>query len=226
MAQRSRGFVGTSQNQIAWCRADERGALPRSSAQTSARRPSPPISSRDWEVAVGTRIAARTRPLRLERGVLQVIVSSAAWSQELSLLATSIAEQLRARGIKVDSLRFSVGKLEPDARPPRRPKKRAPRRRAAAPRGDRVAARRSRRRSARRHRTRRSQEPGLDPEGLRPEASGRRGASLGGLLRLAMRSRPSRRETRNFAVGPFCSAIGRDVLQVGWRASRGRSAPC
>lgn len=88
--------------------------------------PASPISLRDWEVAVGTRIAARTKPLRLERGVLQVIVSSAAWSQELSLLSTTIAEQLRARGIAVDSLRFSVGKLEPDARPPRRPKKRAP----------------------------------------------------------------------------------------------------
>lgn len=88
--------------------------------------PPPPISRRDWEYAVGTRIAARTKPIRLERGVLQVIVSSAAWSQELSLLSATIAEQLCARGISVDSLRFSVGKLEPDARPPRRPKKRAP----------------------------------------------------------------------------------------------------
>jgi predicted nucleic acid-binding Zn ribbon protein len=88
--------------------------------------PAPPVSKRDWEVAVGTRIAARTRPTRLERGVLHVVVSSAAWAQELSLLAATIAEQLRARGLDVGTLRFSVGRLEPEARPPRRPKKRAP----------------------------------------------------------------------------------------------------
>lgn len=72
-----------------------------------------PIAAKDWEVAVGSRIAQRTRPSRLERGVLTVTVSSAAWSQELSLLSAAILEQLRRRGHAVTALRFQVGKLEP-----------------------------------------------------------------------------------------------------------------
>ena len=44
-----------------------------------------PIAFRDWEAAVGTRIAARARPIRLYRGVLHVLAASSTWAQELAL---------------------------------------------------------------------------------------------------------------------------------------------
>lgn len=77
-----------------------------------------PMPFRDWEAAVGSRIAARARPLKLERGVLHVRAASSMWAQELSLLGDAITAQLRSRGLPVQSLRFRVGKVEPVARPP------------------------------------------------------------------------------------------------------------
>ena len=79
--------------------------------------PGPPISARDWELAVGSKVARRARPTKLERGVLHVYAATATWAQELSMLADTIIAQLRARGIVVRSLRFHVGKVEPIARP-------------------------------------------------------------------------------------------------------------
>lgn len=79
-----------------------------------------PIAFRDWEAAVGTRIAARARPVRLERGVLYVRAASSTWAQELALLADVIVTQLRARGLAVDSLRFRVGHVDAPERPPAR----------------------------------------------------------------------------------------------------------
>lgn len=79
-----------------------------------------PIAARDWEAAVGTRIAARAQPIRLERGVLLIRTATATWSQELSLLADAIIAQLRGRSTPVDSLRFRVGKVEAPERPPAR----------------------------------------------------------------------------------------------------------
>ncbi len=71
-----------------------------------------PVSARDWEAAVGTRIAARAMPAKLDRGVLHVRVASATWAQELSLLGEPILAQLRARGVHVEALRFRVGHVE------------------------------------------------------------------------------------------------------------------
>lgn len=85
-----------------------------------------PIPARIWESVVGTRIAARTRPLRLERGVLLVVTATAAWSSELSLLALPILAKLRAARIGVTDLRFRVGAIEAPVRAPRRPSKRSP----------------------------------------------------------------------------------------------------
>lgn len=76
-----------------------------------------PVALRDWEAAVGTRIAARARPHKLERGVLWVRAASAPWAQELALLADTIVQQLAARGINVRSLRFQVGEVAPLERP-------------------------------------------------------------------------------------------------------------
>ncbi len=86
----------------------------------------PPVSEQDWERAVGTRIARRAQPERLDKGVLIVRVAHAAWANELSLLAEDIRQQLAAAGAKVDGLRFIVGPIRIDERP-QSPKKRAPR---------------------------------------------------------------------------------------------------
>jgi hypothetical protein len=79
-----------------------------------------PIAYRDWEAAVGTRIASRARPLKLERGVLLVRTASSTWAQELALLSDAIITALRGRSIAVDSLRFRVGQVEAPDRPPSR----------------------------------------------------------------------------------------------------------
>jgi len=75
-----------------------------------------PVSPRDWEAAVGSRIAARAQPVKLERGVLHVRAASSTWAQELSMLSEPILEQLKARGVAVESLRFRVGPVAPPAR--------------------------------------------------------------------------------------------------------------
>jgi hypothetical protein len=79
-----------------------------------------PIAFRDWEAAVGTRIAARARPIKLERGVLLVRAASSTWAQELALLSEAIITQLRGRNLDVDSLRFRVGQVDAPERPPSR----------------------------------------------------------------------------------------------------------
>ena len=76
-----------------------------------------PVAARDWEAAVGSRIATRARPTKLERGVLHVRAATSTWAQELSLLADAIVFQLRGRGVDVASLRFHVGPVEAPARP-------------------------------------------------------------------------------------------------------------
>jgi hypothetical protein len=93
----------------------------------AVRETSNPVSNRDWERAVGTRIAAKTRPARLVEGTLTVIATSPIWSNELSLLAEPILERLRAMGVKVRELRFRVGSIEPDVGANRRPAKLSPR---------------------------------------------------------------------------------------------------
>ncbi len=75
--------------------------------------PQAPVTPIDWEAAVGSRIATKAQPHRLERGVLTVRVTSAAWANELSLLADDILRQLRERGLPVEQLRFKVGKVRP-----------------------------------------------------------------------------------------------------------------
>jgi hypothetical protein len=78
-----------------------------------------PLPLRDWEAAVGSRIAARARPLRLDRGTLYVKAATATWAQELSLLADAIIKQLRGRGLDVSALRFRVGPIDAIERPAR-----------------------------------------------------------------------------------------------------------
>lgn len=76
-------------------------------------REKPAVNEHVWAKAVGHRIAARAKPLGLERGILTVRAATAVWSSELSLLSDALLERLRAEGIDVKELRFRVGLLEP-----------------------------------------------------------------------------------------------------------------
>lgn len=80
----------------------------------------PPISVRAWRAAVGPRIADRARPVAIERGVLVVKVATSVWANELSMLAPELMARLAEHGHVVQSLRFKVGALEREERPPER----------------------------------------------------------------------------------------------------------
>lgn len=66
---------------------------------------------------MGLRVASRAEPIRIERGVLTVKVASAAWAQELGLLAPGIIERLHVEGVECTSLKFRVGEVRGDVRP-------------------------------------------------------------------------------------------------------------
>ena len=83
-------------------------------------RTRPPIPDRAWRETVGARIAERSHPMTLERGVLTVRAATSVWANELQLLSDPIRERLCARGLRVRELRFLVGNIERPARPPER----------------------------------------------------------------------------------------------------------
>lgn len=67
----------------------------------------------DWSEVVGTQIAAVTEPLSITAdGVLWVRVSTAAWMNELSLLAPALLTRLNAvpGRAPVKQLRFRLGR--------------------------------------------------------------------------------------------------------------------
>lgn len=71
------------------------------------------VSHATWEEVAGVRISDRTTPRRLDAdGTLVVGVSSSVWAQELSFLSETLCERLRARGHRVQALRFMVGVIE------------------------------------------------------------------------------------------------------------------
>jgi predicted nucleic acid-binding Zn ribbon protein len=85
----------------------------------------PPIPTRAWRDAVGARIADRSVPVTLERGVLTVRAATSVWANELQLLQDTIKLRLREQRIAVDELRFRVGPVDPAPRPPERRTSRA-----------------------------------------------------------------------------------------------------
>jgi predicted nucleic acid-binding Zn ribbon protein len=67
----------------------------------------------EWAAVVGTQIAAVTEPLSITAdGVLWVRVTTAAWMNELSLLAPTLLERLNATPGRapVKQLRFRLGR--------------------------------------------------------------------------------------------------------------------
>ena len=73
-----------------------------------------------WPELVGGSVAANSRPLKIERGVLTVVTRSSAWSQQLSFLAERILKSIATTvpGAGIERLTFKVGRL---AAPRRRP---------------------------------------------------------------------------------------------------------
>lgn len=74
-----------------------------------------------WPAAVGPTVARNAWPARVARdGTLHVATSSSAWAFELSQLAPSVLERLRAEvgGEAPAALRFAPGRLPEPSSPP------------------------------------------------------------------------------------------------------------
>ena len=50
----------------------------------------------EWPDVVGAQVAARSEPIKLERGRLTILVEGGAWAAELALLGRSLAEAAAA----------------------------------------------------------------------------------------------------------------------------------
>jgi hypothetical protein len=68
-----------------------------------------------WAQAVGKPVAERTRPLRVRSGVLEVVVDSSVWMQQLQfmkgLILQNLSRDLGAAPVK--DIRFCIGELGP-----------------------------------------------------------------------------------------------------------------
>jgi predicted nucleic acid-binding Zn ribbon protein len=62
-----------------------------------------------WAQVVGEEIAARTQPLRVERGVLYVRVDHSAWLQELHFMEKEILRKLKEKAPDVELVRIRFG---------------------------------------------------------------------------------------------------------------------
>jgi len=73
-----------------------------------------PISTAQWQEAVGIRIADRSSPRRLDHdGTLLIAVTSSVWAQELSMLSSTVCQRLQSHGHCVRTVRFVVAAVEP-----------------------------------------------------------------------------------------------------------------
>jgi hypothetical protein len=84
------------------------GALLGGTRDAAAQRSGAALDPDKWRRAVGSRIAARTRPGRCHARTLTVYVATAVWAQELSLLSAEMLERVRSVGLDVQALRFRV----------------------------------------------------------------------------------------------------------------------
>jgi predicted nucleic acid-binding Zn ribbon protein len=71
----------------------------------------------EWEGAVGSIIARNARPVRVDRGVILAVVSSPAWTQELTLKKETIIGRLNDRLGKpvITDIRFIQGEITDDS---------------------------------------------------------------------------------------------------------------
>ncbi len=89
------------------------GALP----QTLARSWPGPELCEAWRRAAGEHLARRSFPVRLEEQTLVVAGPSAAWRQELTLLAPQLLDRLRAAGLALSGLRVVTAATPPPPAP-------------------------------------------------------------------------------------------------------------
>lgn len=69
-----------------------------------------------WSEVVGSAVAAQTRPLYVQRQVLQVATSNAAWAQNLAFERCRILEKLNARlPDQITDIRFSTAQWQSQA---------------------------------------------------------------------------------------------------------------
>jgi len=70
----------------------------------------------EWDEAVGSIIAQNARPIRIDRGVILVIVSSPAWTQELTMRKETIIGRLNDRLGEplITDIRFIQGEIRDD----------------------------------------------------------------------------------------------------------------
>ncbi len=75
---------------------------------------------RVWPQVVGVAVAQHSRPTGLQKQVLQVMVTSAAWSQTLTFERLQILDKLRAHlsgTVVINDIRFSPGRWSKSAPP-------------------------------------------------------------------------------------------------------------
>ncbi len=67
-----------------------------------------------WEEAVGAALASQTRPVRLSRGVLEVVVSGSVVLQELVFRKEELLRKMRGKlpQATIREIRFRLGALE------------------------------------------------------------------------------------------------------------------
>ncbi len=76
----------------------------------------------EWHALVGDAIARRARPGHIQRGVLTIFVSNAAWMHELQRFGKDeLLKKLQARfgAARIASIRFAADPDLPSAAPPR-----------------------------------------------------------------------------------------------------------
>lgn len=64
-----------------------------------------------WPDVVGEKIAQKTAALKVKNGILYIITSSPAWSQELSSMKSKLIEEInqKQKGEIIRDIRFRVG---------------------------------------------------------------------------------------------------------------------
>ncbi len=62
-----------------------------------------------WARVVGEEVAARTRPIKIDRGVLYVHVDQSAWMQELHFMEKEIIKKIKEQAPDVDLKRIRFG---------------------------------------------------------------------------------------------------------------------
>lgn len=62
-----------------------------------------------WAQVVGEEVAARTQPLRVDRGVLYVRVDHSAWLQELHFMEKEILKKLKEKAPDIELVRIRFG---------------------------------------------------------------------------------------------------------------------